>query len=309
MDQRGHIKAFLKSIGAKQIKHRTGWVIAACPLAPWRHQGGVDKSPSFGVRSDGSKAHCFSCQYSGDLWELLFELKRQGVTGLAKARETLEALDEALPEIVEDAEPKPDPGLAAFDEEWLESFPPVWNFQRGRGYLKQRGVVQTFAEKLDLRFDPLHGDRVCFPVRDFEGVLRGLHGRTTRNDVSPKYFMYTPGSKSNPVVWLGEAWVDMDKPVVLVESVFDLLAVLPVYSNAMCSLFAGLTKAKVQRISGCLNIVTLYDADKAGDNARKAISKWLPDSIVWHARPTEEEGDPGNMTQERIEEVLSEFWQ
>lgn len=307
MEQRGHIKRFLKAIGAEDIKDRTGWVTACCPLAYWRHESGTDGNPSFGIRSDGSVSHCFSCGYNGDPWELLFELKRKGVTGLAEARKALEDLDEALPEIVdEDFEPEDKNELQEFDESWLASFPKAWNFHRGVTYLTQRGVTKEIAEELDLRFDPLKDDRVCFPIRDWDGALRGLHGRTTKHGVEPKYWAYLCQGRYNGVVWLGEEWVDTDRTVVLVESVFDLLAVYPVYRNVMCSLFAGINKRKVQRLSDCMDIVTLYDNDKAGDNARAALDKWLPDSIVRHKYPPKGM-DPGEMTRNQIEGALKEW--
>ena len=73
---------------------------------------------------------------------------------------------------------------------------------------------------LDLRYDPIER-RVCFPIRDFTGALVGLHGRAIDKDTTLKYRMYTVYKQKNPMIWYGEHWVDFDKPVLLVESVFD----------------------------------------------------------------------------------------
>ena len=308
MNQQTLVKQFLKSIGAAQAGSRTGWITARCPLAPWTHQNGIDKSPSFGIKTDATKAHCFSCHFSGDLWDLLFELQVRGVKGLGEARALLEQFDEQLPVIVSEEDlDKPVVDLVEFSEDWLASFPKAESFHAGRCYLRNRNVSEAVAEALDLRYDPINGNRVCFPVRDFDGTLRGLHGRTTVKDVEPRYMAYRWKEKYNPLVWLGEDHIDLNRPIVLVESVFDLAAVLPIYGNVMASLHSGLTTERVKRISGALEVVTFYDADKAGDHARKMIGRVLIDSVVWHAYPSEDENDPGAMSPERIAEVLGEY--
>lgn len=79
MDAADAVKLLTK-LGCSNIKVNLGstWVGSTCPLARWRHKGGVDKHPSFGVsihwdrESNGdykgeSKFKCYTCGVSGSL--------------------------------------------------------------------------------------------------------------------------------------------------------------------------------------------------------------------------------------------------
>ena len=48
-----------------------------------------------------------------------------------------------------------------------------------------RKVTPKLADALDIRADAMEG-RVCFPVRDFAGRLRGLHGRAVHADTEQR---------------------------------------------------------------------------------------------------------------------------
>ncbi len=68
-------RATLSSFG----RARTGWVVCACPLGPWRHQDGSGKA-SFGLKTSAglgggpALAKCFSCDFVGTPAELLYEM-------------------------------------------------------------------------------------------------------------------------------------------------------------------------------------------------------------------------------------------
>lgn len=71
------IRTVLEQLGSKVGDTKRGYVHASCPLAPFRHEKGVDNNPSFGVVYNSAEAHkmeghshCFSCGYSGDLREI-----------------------------------------------------------------------------------------------------------------------------------------------------------------------------------------------------------------------------------------------
>lgn len=332
MIKRDRVRAVLAHLGVKtdsKIK-RTGWVVSTCPFAPWKHGGGVDRKPSFGVSvDDGAHVnnrqvyHCFSCQSTGLFDDLPFNLRelwREDSKGLSKPN-----FGEALQIIVADEdddidfdnlpdydEPKIDPDDVIVWPEWyLESFRSVFGFEQAMNYLKQREVdtgptdVSEFyidvIKHLDLRFDTSR-DRVCFPIRDFDGRLVGLHGRHIGDHPMP-YYAYGFEGRRNRLPWLGEQWVDFDVPLLLVESVFDLASVMRVYRNAACGLSAGLSDNKIRRIEGASSYVTLYDHGTGGDRAREAISRVLT-GHVRHIVPTEAQGDPGDMSINELWEAL-----
>jgi hypothetical protein len=324
MLKRDRIEAVLAYLGvaADHKTRRTGWVVSTCPFAPWKHEGGVDRSPSFGVSVDEGTHlnnrqvyHCFSCQATGLLDDLPFNLRehyREDSKGRPRPNfgEALQIIvadedDELdLDNIPDYDEPQVDPDEVIVWPEWfLESFKSVFAFEQAMNYLTKRGVPSGVIERLDLRYDTSR-ERVAFPIRDFGGKLVGLHGRHI-GDHPLRYYAYGFEGRRNRMPWLGEHWVDFEVPVLLVESVFDLASVLRVYGNAMCGLSAGLGDSKLERIRGAISYVTLYDYGTGGDRAREAISRVLgADAHVAHCVPTEAQGDPGEMCVVELQEHL-----
>jgi hypothetical protein len=326
MIKRDRIAAVLAYLNAKvdNEKHRTGWVISTCPFARWTHEQGVDRNPSFGVSTNESSNigerrhraqvyHCFSCQKTGIFEDLPFnlrELYRADPKGerpaYGKALEIIVAEEEddidfdGIPDF---DEPMIDPDeVIAWPEFYLESFRSVFAFERAVDYLQTRQITERVAQVLDLRFDTSR-DRVCFPIRDFDSRLVGLHGRTISDHPMP-YYAYGYENRRNRLPWLGEQWFNLDKTVLLVESVFDLASVRRVYNNAACGLSSGLSDAKIKRIDGAVQYVTLYDHGTGGDRARERLDAVLGKGIR-HLIPTKAQGDPGNMTEEELFKTLA----
>lgn len=321
------IRKVLSYLGSyvTSAQDRPGWLIASCPFAHWRHDGGKDNHPSFGVdlKDKKHRYHCFSCNSSGRLAGLPEELiylnqpkklkwqkQTDSVAGLdlAKAAQLIAQDAETLTIDVKSTEEieaekykrlHPDP----WPEWWLESFKSVEDFPEALAYLAGRGVPEAVWRPLDLRYDTTR-QRVCFPIRDWSGALTGLHGRIIVPGGSPPYHAYGYKNERNPIVWLGEHWLDVDKPVLLVESVFDLASVLRVYQNSACSLSSGLSKDKIKRIDQFPRVVTLYDNGKGGDAARAALTKYLVGAKPRHYLPTQGVSDPGEMTEAQLREVL-----
>lgn len=192
-----------------------------------------------------------------------------------------------------------------FPESWLKTFAPAWPITPAREYLQQRGVSKTLADELDLRWCALER-RVAFPVRDWEGSLRGLHARAIEPDTEPKYRIMKWKDHKNMHVWLGESWADLTKPVVFVESVFDLARVYPLYRNVMAPLSATFSFRKAERVSRVMHAGMLFDADVAGSWARQRLREALPDSVLFDLIVPPPYKDPGDMPPKRLAEVLKE---
>lgn len=314
------IEAVLAFLNSKvdPVRKRKGWVVSTCPFAPWTHQGGSDRSPSFGVSMDTPGKRqvytCFSCGEKGLLENLPFDVRHMQRTEskpvpdkyyYGKALQVLvadedENLDMDLPEY---DDPVDDPDEIIPWPEWhLDSFKSVFAFEDAVKYLATRQISDTVTQFLDLRFDSFQR-RVCFPLRDWDGTLIGLHGRTIE-DHPAKYFAYGYEGRRNPLPWLGEQWVDFDKPVVLCESVFDLASVLRYYKNSMCSLSVGMSEAKIKRIDQGVQFITFYDHGTGGDRARETLTKYLQTP---HVHVTPATGDPGDMSKGVISDYLHHF--
>jgi len=318
MDEQ-RIITFLKAVGSEpcEMQNRDEWVLAPCPFAPWFHEGGVDNHPSFGVEkkpNEESRFYCFSCNANGDLMDMIINLKHEGAVmddgynfplALTLIAEEQEEAELDIPDYGEGVV-KPKVITQIFAEQFLESFKKAKFFKDGLQYLKSRGLNPLEIHELDFRFDSKH-KRVCIPVRDFNGKLMGLHGRSIIKGTTPPYNAYKYNNHWNKLPWLGEEWIDFEIPVVLCESVFDFIQIRKVYRNVMCSLSCGMGKAKVDRIRGALDVVSLYDYGKGGDMARKSLHKYLKSSTIVHLIPTKEQDDPGAMTEVEIYNLLKGY--
>ena len=316
------IEAVLAFLNSKvdHSKNRRGWVIATCPFAVVTHSGAVDRSPSFGVSMDAPGKRqvytCFSCGETGLFEALPFNLRakmREAGKGkqhnyqYGKALEVMvadedEDLDLDLPDY-DDPEP-PDPTIVIpWPEYYLDSFKSVFAFSEALDYLHTRQITEDVTLQLNLRFDSQR-KRVCFPLRDYDQNLIGLHGRTI-NEHPMKYYAYGFEDRRNPLPWLGEAWVNFDETVVLVESVFDLASVLRVYPNSMCALSVGMSEEKIKRIDHGVQFITFFDHGTGGDRARDLLTKHLTTPHT-HVKPAT--GDPGDMTESVVVDYIGTVW-
>lgn len=297
--------------------HREGWVVLSCPLAKWRHPKGTDKNPSFGFRVESGESFgsCFSCDWHGSQTEMVQELARlcqqdgdlrdfMGALALIMQAEEQAPLElDDTPDIITMLEMGKQEHI--FPEWWLDSFDRAYHDGMVHPYLEGRHVPFAVAERLDLRFDA-HRNRVGFPVRDFKGRLRGLHGRSvTDPPATPTYMMYLHENMNNPEVWLGEHWVDLDRPVVFAESVFDLARVLQVYDNVVTPLTASISEEKIRRMPA-LEVVTLFDPDAAGKKAADKVRHTLKDSVV-HIVNLPDGNDAGDSSPYVIADVLKKY--
>lgn len=306
-----HVKAFLSALGGEVTHTNSKWVTCRCVFARWKHDGGVDNNPSSGmtVKPGGTSIYnCYTCGSKGPPYEIYrevlalanstgFPLDKKRVLEVLTADEDAEFED--WPDYDEQYLAKPNI-LYPFSEEWYHNFPPAYNHP----YVAYRGVDPELAERIDIRVDE-YNNRILFPIRDWGGVLYGVHGRTFLEDVQPRYYSYPFEGHRNPDVWMGEHHVDLDKPVILVEGQFDYAAILPFYDNVLSGQTTQVQEQKLKRISVASEIITFFDLGTGGEKGREYIDTYFKGIPVTHLLPDEEAGDVGNMSPDRIFEVLS----
>jgi DNA primase len=191
-----------------------------------------------------------------------------------------------------------------FPDWWLESFAPAYDMPWARAYLDSRDVPASVVKALDLRADS-EERRICFPVRDFANRLMGLHGRAVDTGAPLRYRMYTYAKKNNPMIWLGESWIDPSKPIVVVEGPFDLASVYRVYHNVTSPLYATPSADKIRRMADCMEWITFFDRGKGGDAGREKIAKVLhKQHVLTHLQPPGSKKDPGVCTLEELTALL-----
>jgi hypothetical protein len=312
---------FLKHLGVTppSDQSRSGWVISKCPLMHWRHEGGISSSPTFGIKCEHGDGfvNCYACDFHGKQSELVMEMRThnklnpQGVFAFGEALQLITDAENDLhlnldgPGIEEvlfgDAG-----GFHEFPEWWLDSFAPALAVPFARQYLAERNVPEALTQALDLRADTSQ-KRVCFPIRDFQGLLMGLHGRSVEDGVDPRYRMYLQAGKNNPGIWYGEHWIDLTKPVVVVEGPFDVASVKRVYPNVASPLFSNPSEEKLRRMTDAFEWITLLDRGTGGDKGRQKISKVCKNNLVTHLLPPPGVKDPGVMSVEQLRETLGSY--
>lgn len=257
-----------------------------------------------------SRVHCFSCSFSGTQTKLLMAMADAGLSlEFSTAMEAIIAAEEGAELNLAEGDYEASmfgTQLVEFPEDMVMATDPAYGPQwrhEVHPYLEQRLVSFETASHWDMRWDPFR-QRVIFPIRDWDGVLRGLHGRSTRPETDLPYLAYTYQEQYNPSVWLGEHLVDVERTVLITESVFDLLRAFEVYPNVITPKTASVTAAQLKRIRGVSDAVTLFDADAAGTRARQAVSD------IFHKRVrhvTLEPGtDAGDTAVEDLAVLLSE---
>ncbi len=301
------VRNYLAALAVKKMQNSDQWVRCPCPLAPWTHESGSDSSPSFGIKTGtDSFYHCYSCG-SGDLLRLLEQLKDFGAKPpkyqIANALKILHNEEEGAiilhwddsKEMIEEI---------IYPEQWLQQFIPALLHPRARDYISDRGVHSSVAGFLDIRYDKKY-DRICFPIRNFQGDLVGLRGRYIGNGEWPRYHIYkSDAGKHNPQHWLGEHWVDFNKPVVMVESVFDLASVYCVYRNVVAPLSSSFSKSKAKRMGNATEVITMFDNGMGGNKARERVQQMFCNVLSAQLLPTEGVSDPGDMEPEEIYTAL-----
>ncbi len=192
------IKQFLKTINSEVEDYSEEWAKATCPLAPWTHDHGSDSKPSFGISITGADSiyNCFSCGNSGDLYDLLHKIRHH------KRLEDSQGYDLHAASLIltniEHLSIQDDSGLLEVDHAnpvynkiipFASTFLSKYISAKGHPYLKKRGIPNEVVDELNLLFDTRQ-QRICFPIRDSNNNLIGLHGRDVTGRSSLPYLVY-----------------------------------------------------------------------------------------------------------------------
>lgn len=304
----------LETMGLKVKGPTRGYVQSSCPMAQWKHEGGVDKNPSFGVvysaadaKKEEGHAHCFSCGYSGDIREaasLMHVWGALSIEDLSAVMTLLEKVKSGGLPLSLSAHKADDPFP---DEGWLSLFKPVTSeFPAAVEYLTERGLTKQHVETFDIRYDP-DRYRVVFPLYDRAQRCRGVIGRTLiKNPMGPRYFYY-PYKDNSPrgFTWHGENRLDLSKPVLVVEGIFDAMKCHSVYPNVTASLSISFRSPGLGWHTSVQRWVSMFDVGKGGLLARQRLDALAaPGARIWHLSPPPGRDDPGESTPEEIKAQL-----
>lgn len=269
------LSAILRKLGIHDLKkQRSGWLDFRCPLAPYTHASGTDKSMSAGAKINDSGLSawvCHACKHHGRISSLVRQVSRftsREFPGLA-----LEAdLAEALPALSSDFGDFENAYSADNPEPLSEAahaglFPDAWSCSDSRAYLLARKISEQTSTGLGLLFDE-EQRRVLFPVRDCNNALWGYTGRAVDSETKPKIRDYYGLPKRRLI--LGEnRWVQ-GKPILIVEGLFGYAHLVELGIESVCNVGAilgsVLTPEKASRLAAWdSNVFLMLDNDDAGD--------------------------------------------
>ncbi len=327
-----------EALGVKVGRVSSSWMAVPCPLSPWTHTGGVNSSNARGEKTGGglsvsdygkSKYMCHVCQPTPiNMWELHQLLEHNQIVNPIPRRLNLNMLRAlALQEqenVVDDIEAaayelqgrNADGSEGTFQDEvrtkvWPEEF--TFQFDRvleapeAKAYCNARAIPDSVIDHLGLLWDPKQR-RICFPIRDEDWQLTGMHGRLV-DDYSPldayweghpdpetlleqnpnclakhprpplRYYSYECDGVRNNHIWCNQHIVDLSQPVIITEGNFDYARIMAAgFYNVMGSRSTGIHGLMMKYLKGAQDIITYYDIGAGGDTARAYIDKYFAGS-------------------------------
>lgn len=313
-------------------------VSAGCPFAPFRHDGGSDRRPSFYVRVGNggpSPFICFACHVRGDdirkiTWRLDEEARTAGrpITDFVPDPEGLRrfmveaALAVDVSRLIGTYDGK-DPVQAGADH--LNGFEPTGTasasdqalayirdhydelFERAiPKYVFNRGLLQQTAEKWGIRLDR-QWNRAVLPVRNRAGDLVGVTGRALDPRAEPKYLHY-PGLRKSRYLY-GENLVDPARgAIIVVEGFFDVLSLWQQGYNSVSIMGSFPSRVQVQTAIDLLppdgKLIVWLDGDAAGKEGTVEFKGKVNGRVpVWEVRV--EGRDPKDLSVAEVQEALA----
>lgn len=309
------------------MKDLGNWVSMRCPLARYTHEKGFDSSPSAGVsvNDNGSSGfNCFTCHVKGPFSYMLgqyAEYSGEDLTDLIEEIEEGEFLGPRDALSWEQLKSRKQEDVAMPIDESI--YMDLYDSAAGHPYLRERGISDATARKLELLYDPKDPadkvPRILFPVRDLDGQLFGFSGRATKH-ATLKVRDYFGLAKAQMV--LGAHLAGDFKRVVVVEGLVDY-ALAHEFGECGCAVMHSTFTDYQAAILKQLNkpVIDMYDNDKAGVGGSEIMRQKLVGKLRvfgttypkikinddsaqgWHWLK-----DPGEMLEEEFKEMLAKAY-
>jgi DNA primase len=312
-------------------------VAAGCPFAPFRHDGGSDRRPSFYVKVGNGGASpyiCFACHVRGDdlrkiTWRLEEEAKAAGraitefvldpeglrrfmvelalVGNVAKRIGTYDGKESAEAGTDHLAGFEPVGTVSASDQALAyirDHYDDLFEKAIPR-YIFNRGLLQQTAEKWGIRLDR-QWNRAALPVRNRAGDLVGVTGRALDPRAEPKYLHY-PGLRKSRYLY-GENFVDPARgALIVVEGFFDVLLLWQQGYNTVSIMGSFPSRVQVQTAIDLLppdgKMIVWLDGDSAGLEGMMEFKGKVNGRVpVWGVRV--EGKDPKDLSVSEVQEAL-----
>ncbi len=251
-------------------------VMITCPY----HKHGAERRPSSGVRKSDGMFHCFTCNTTATLTELIsncFGYDDYGVFGfqwLAKHFSTV-SIENRTPLELPLARNVSRETFKYVSEQELDSY------RYYHPYMYERKLTNEVIEIFDVGFDSTT-NCITFPVRDVNGNCLFV----ARRSVVSKYFNYPSGVRK-PLYGIYEINKMAKKTgrrinsVIVCESILDCLYFWTIYKYAVALNGLGSASQYTElRKLPCRKLILCTDNDEAGMNARKRLRAEIKNKLI-----------------------------
>lgn len=276
------------------------WVRFSCPFAKGKHKGGTDNDPSFGVNVDYPHGYnCFTCNSKGKTLQRLYNIFYHN----GDVDYFTNVVNFTLP-LYEDTHVVTDVQTFYFEDD-LAQLQPAFDNPHSCAYLILRNINFELAKQFGICYD-FKRDRLCFPIYNAHKRCIGIQGRSL-NGTLPKYKLYPHSTfgKCNANILYGENYINWDMPLVVVEGMFDVVAVSRFYPNVTSFFGVNPTDAIIRKLRFASKILMLFDCDEAGSLACETLYEHLPFGTMVDIRNCSlGYKDPGEMPIDTLRNLL-----
>lgn len=274
-----------------------------CPY----HGNGKERKPSAGIRKSDGVFHCFACGETHELHEMIsycFGKEDMGAFGWQwLLKNFLTIAIEERPDVKLDFVRPTGRNKPAERNQRFVSEAELDQYRYYHDYWTKRGITdKDIIELFDLGYD-YETRCITFPVRDISGNCWFVAKRS----VVTKFFHY-PKDVKKPLYGLYELYASHNNSVdeiILVESMID--AILLWQHGHVSLAFNGLgndlqfTQLKELPMR---KLILATDNDEQGMRARDRIKKNVPNKIFTEIIYPRDVKDPGDCTDEELDNIL-----
>lgn len=318
----------LESLGVNRISERGDEVTFSCPQD--FHARG-DRNPSASINKNTLAYHCFSCGASGNLFTLIADVQNVSVAiairwlrekfYVGKTFEEDKPITGQLKKILEKKQiikkeyTISEDVLKMFSVDWDKAYVAYENQELTEKLARpfdSYGLDLETVKYFNLGYDK-NSNRITIPLRNKDGQLVSVKGRSSNSDEYPKYlglgdkegqtrYGFNRINDDSLVFGLDTATEDL----IICEGEFDAMSLRQKgFAGSVATGTCNATKGQIYNIiSKARSATILFDPDDAGiEGSNKLAALLLPHIPVRIA--TLGQNDPATTSKEDLEKIIS----
>ncbi len=250
----------------RDIKPNGENIQCTCPF----HKNGQERKPSFGININNGKAHCFSCNWSGDITTMISELfghhtdfGQYGLKWLVTNFNSTE-IENRKPIMSFFNNSKKEEKDKIITEEELDKYRYI------HPYMYERGLTDEIIEEFDIGYDK---EKKCltFPVKNYAGDVIMIATRS----VEGKFF-HIPQTKDKPIYCAEKFQLGSYKKCYITESFLNCLTLWKLGLPAVALMGTG-SSSQIRMLQHLpvRKYILALDPDEAGRKGTQRLKKYL----------------------------------